>query len=154
MTLTQRLTRAGLVFVLLGSVAAVLPQQGGAAQATTTACAAGTSTRFRVTTDSTGTTDNISANISRSTASLSVTLYSFVDTGSGFANSPTSATFTVPAGSTASLNGNATSVTGNSVIVNPSSSNPANTATATSVTVNFNQGAITGVASYNINVNP
>ncbi len=35
MTLSQRLTRAGLVFVLLGSVAAVLPQQNGAAQATT-----------------------------------------------------------------------------------------------------------------------
>ena len=31
MTLTQRLTRAGLVFVLLGTVAAVLPQQSGAA---------------------------------------------------------------------------------------------------------------------------
>ena len=31
MTLSQRLTRAGLTFILLGSVAAVLPQQGGAA---------------------------------------------------------------------------------------------------------------------------
>ena len=33
MTLSQRLTRAGLTFVLFGTVAAVLPQQDGAARA-------------------------------------------------------------------------------------------------------------------------
>ena len=33
MTLSQRLTRAGLTFILLGSVAAALPQQSGAAMA-------------------------------------------------------------------------------------------------------------------------
>lgn len=33
MTLSQRLTRAGLTFILFGTVAAVLPQQSGAARA-------------------------------------------------------------------------------------------------------------------------
>ncbi len=80
MKLSQRLTRAGLTFILLGSVAAVMPNKD-AAQATTVNCTGGPTTQYRLTDQSDG-SDNTSAYISRS-AKNSVKLYTFISTDSG-----------------------------------------------------------------------
>lgn len=86
MKLSQRLTRAGLAFILLGSVAAVMPHND-AAQATTVNCTGGPTTQYRLTDNSDG-NDNSSAYISRS-ARTSVKLYTFISTDSGATFSPT-----------------------------------------------------------------
>ena len=61
MTLSQRLTRAGLTFILLGTVAAALPQQSGAAQADTAQCGTTGSVYYRLTADSSGASDTAHA---------------------------------------------------------------------------------------------
>ena len=48
MTLSQRLTRGGLTFILLGTVAAVLPQQNGVASAAPNGCGTGTPGRYAI----------------------------------------------------------------------------------------------------------
>ena len=76
MTLSQRLTRAGLTFILLGSVAAVLPHSD-TVLANTSLCAHPPG-HYRLTADSTGVTD----------VSTGTTFYSFAE------NPPDSGTYT------------------------------------------------------------
>lgn len=61
MTLSQRLTRAGLTFLLLGSVAAVMPQQIDTATADDQTCTNGN--HYRLTDNPTGTTDHVPASV-------------------------------------------------------------------------------------------
>ena len=84
MTLTQRLTRAGATFIVFGIAAAVLPQQNGAAQATTASGLCGTTTvQYRLTEDSSGATDSGSSQKFISSIT-SITLYSLYSTGGNF----------------------------------------------------------------------
>ena len=82
MTLTQRLTRAGATFIVFGIAAAVLPQQDGAAQATTLSGQCGSTTvYYRLTEDPSGATGTVTTT---SVASkTSITLYSFYSIGAG-----------------------------------------------------------------------
>ena len=83
MTLTQRLTRAGATFIVFGIAAAVLPQQNGAAQATTASGLCGTTTvQYRLTKDSGGQTD--SGTTTSVVSTTPITLYSFYSIGGSF----------------------------------------------------------------------
>ena len=81
MTLTQRLTRAGATFIVFGIAAAVLPQQDGAAQATTVdgPCVPPTA-QYRLTANSDGTDSGATTSVASKT---SITLYSFYSIGAG-----------------------------------------------------------------------
>ena len=74
MTLSQRLTRAGLVFVLFGTVAAVLPQQSGAARADDCTI---TGAVYRLTSNQSCSPDSSTATIHNSSTngSTSIVLY-------------------------------------------------------------------------------
>ena len=61
MKFSQRLTRAGLTFILLGSVAAVLPQQMDRATADDKTCTNGN--HYRLTDSASGTTDHVPATV-------------------------------------------------------------------------------------------
>ena len=83
MTLTQRLTRAGATFIVFGIAAAVLPQQNGAAQATTASGLCGTTTvQYRLTGNPDGTDSGSSQKFISSITSI--TLYSLYSTGGNF----------------------------------------------------------------------
>ena len=75
MTLSQRLTRAGLTFVLFGTVAAVLPQQNGAAQAETTVCPTNSQIVYSLT-GNTANPGSITASISKANPTPLYTLES------------------------------------------------------------------------------
>ena len=82
MTLSQRLTRAGLTFILFGTVAAALPHQDDAAHATDD-CTKPPAT-YRLTTDSGGNTPSTTTTISLTGANgvpKTVVLYTFFNTG-------------------------------------------------------------------------
>ena len=92
MTLTQRLTRAGATFIVFGIAAAVLPQQNGAAQATTASGLCGTTTvQYRLTEDPNGVTD--SGTTTSVASKTSITLYSFYSTGGSFLHADSTTTY-------------------------------------------------------------
>jgi len=79
MTLTQRLTRAGLAFLLFGSVVALLPGTD-TAEASTTTCSIDANTLYRLTDNASG-TDNNNATIAAIGGALP--LYTFVSKNAG-----------------------------------------------------------------------
>ena len=91
MTLTQRLTRAGATFIVFGIAAAVLPQQNGAAQATTVdgPCVPPTA-QYRLTANSDGTDSGATTSVASKT---SITLYSFYSTGGSFLHADSTTTY-------------------------------------------------------------
>ena len=92
MTLTQRLTRAGATFIVFGVVAAILPQQNGAAQATTvTGLCNMVAVSYRLTENSDKTDSGPAKVVASGTP---VTLYSFYSSDGGNTYSPASANYT------------------------------------------------------------
>ena len=79
MTLTQRLTRGGLAFLLFGSIVAVLPGTD-TAEASTTTCSTDANTLYRLTSSASG-TDSSSATIAGVGGTLP--LYTFISKNAG-----------------------------------------------------------------------
>lgn len=100
MTLSQRLTRAGMTFIILGTAAALLPQQNEAAQATTNCQDCPTvTTNYRLTADSSCGNSTFFTFVRTNTQ---VKLYAFTSQGNG-PFSPESATYSY-SGSTSTGN--------------------------------------------------
>ena len=139
MTISQRLTRAGLTFILFGTVAAVLPQQSGAVRADTCVTPTGS---YRLTSHADCTTDASTAIISNSPPTT-IPLYTcFAADGTNFG--PDSSNFSITVGNTATLSPSS----GTTTTVSHANNGPGNdTVTSTST-----QGSITYTAQYAITV--
>ena len=143
MTLSQRLTRAGLTFILLGSVAVALPQQDGAAQAYTTNCVPGTTIRFRLT-DHSDFSDNSTAILASGSTDTLITLRS-TDGG---------ATFT-RLGNVPVMSSNTAIVSLNPVAATDSTGNVVATGNAqggATVTATFTESSATEIATFDFTV--
>lgn len=170
MTLSQRLTRAGAVFILLGSVAAVLPASDSA-QATTCNDSSN-SFNYRVTRDSSGGMDtNMSGaavpgsgdKIYRNSANgpTSITLYAFKKPTSSGSYAAVSVTFSLSSGQgSASFTQAASSMTNTSSTGISATAYPYVKADGTAgsngspqVTATFVDNSITTKVGYYISVN-
>ena len=124
MTLTQRLTRAGLVFVLLGTVAALLPTSGTANAATVTCTSDG-----QTYTLGQSSTDGVKAYTLGSTLTLSTYVGSIQTTATITASDSTNFTNTILA---------------DSITITPKTTTPATTTSATNtVSAVFGNGGPT-----------
>ena len=153
MTLSQRLTRAGLTFVLFGTVAAVLPQQNGAASANPNGCFTGTPGRYAISNiQPAASSTNVNDIYTVTTTPTTFNFYFSPDSTSAYsAVTPNISTIAVNSGS---LIINSTIVTASSAVTNSSSTesiakNGTNTGSST-FTSNFTSGANTYSASITV----
>ncbi len=153
MTLSQRLTRAGLVFILLGSVAAALPQQNGAASADPNGCFTGTPGRFAISNSAPATdSTTVTANYTVSTQGTTFNFYFSPDSTSAYSSvTPTTSSIVVNTGSLI-INGATVAATGS--VSNSSASeniaqNGANTGSST-FTSSYTSGSNTYKASITV----